>query len=305
VQSVLAAKVFGSAEEQIVVGNGAAELIALLFDYIDGPVGLPIPTFNEYAARAGKDRLRAFTASSGDFSYTAAQLLAFAKEQALGALVIVNPDNPSGYMLDKADVETLVEETGRMGMKLVVDESFVDFAVDGRAFSLLGEEYLRAHPHLFVVKSVSKSYGVPGFRLGVLSTGDEAVADAIRKKLPVWNINSFGEFFLQIVDKYKADYRHACARLAAERVRFAGLLSATGLVRVYPSQANYLLCRLLGKETSHGLAKRLLDGHRILIKDLSGKAGFPAGEFIRLAVRTPEENDRLVEAMAAIGVRAK
>jgi histidinol-phosphate/aromatic aminotransferase/cobyric acid decarboxylase-like protein len=186
-----------------------------------------------------------------------------------------------------------VEGTRKLGAKLVVDESFVDFAVEGRAFTLLGEDYLRANPHLFVVKSVSKSYGVPGFRLGVLATGDETTAAAIRKALPVWNINSFGEFFLQIVDKYKADYRRACAQLAAERVRFAGALAATGLVQVYPSQANYLLCRLLGKETAGALAQRLLDGHRILIKDLSGKQGFPPGQYVRLAVRSPEENDRL------------
>jgi histidinol-phosphate/aromatic aminotransferase/cobyric acid decarboxylase-like protein len=144
--------------------------------------------------------------------------------------VVVNPDNPSGHLLDKAEAEALVEGTRKLGAKLVVDESFVDFAVEGRAFTLLGEDYLRANPHLFVVKSVSKSYGVPGFRLGVLATGDETTAAAIRKALPVWNINSFGEFFLQIVDKYKADYRRACAQLRRNGP-LRGALAATGWCR--------------------------------------------------------------------------
>ncbi|HCM25995.1 MAG TPA: aminotransferase [Treponema sp.] len=300
VQSVLAAKVFGTAEEQIVVGNGAAELIATLFDFIEGPVGLPVPSFNEYAARAGKERLRSFKSSRGNFTYSVQDLLDFARENRLGALVLVNPDNPTGHFLNESDVRTLVEGTGAMGIHLIVDESFVDFAEEGFKFSLMSETYLREHSNLAVVKSISKSYGVPGFRLGVLATGNEEMATKLRKVLPVWNVNSFGEFFLQIVDKYKSDYREACVRIAAERKRFSDLLSKTGMVAVYPSQANYILCRLTGPETSRALAERLMSVHRIFIKDLAGKAGFHEGQFIRLAVRSTEDNDKLLRALGDI-----
>ena len=126
------------------------------------------------------------------------------------------------------------------------------------------------------------------------------MATKLRKVLPVWNVNSFGEFFLQIVDKYKSDYREACVRIAAERKRFSDLLSKTGMVAVYPSQANYILCRLTGPETSRALAERLMSVHRIFIKDLAGKAGFHEGQFIRLAVRSTEDNDKLLRALGDI-----
>jgi len=301
VQSVLAAKSFGPAEEQVVVGNGAAELIAHLFFFIPGTVGSPVPGFNEYSARAGADRFRPFVPSRPDFAYTPEDLLAFVDREKLGVLVLVNPDNPTGHFLDREEVERLVDGTEKRGVHLVVDESFVDFAEKDRRFSLLKEDYLRSHPKLVVVKSVSKSYGVPGFRLGIAATGDEALAAKIRAALPVWNINSFGEFFLQILDKYKNDYRTACDRLVAERAALAAALSGIGGVRVYPSQANYLLLELTGPLSSRTAAERLLDEKRLFVKDLGGKKGFPAGrQFLRVAVRDGDDNARLAEGLAAL-----
>lgn len=301
VQSILAAKVFGPAAEQIVVGNGAAELIAQVFSFVPGLVGSPVPGFNEYAARAGSERFRPFASAEEDFSYGAEELLSFAEREKLGVLVLVNPDNPTGHFLDRKEVERLVEGTEALGIRLLVDESFVDFAEGNKRFTLLREDYLREHPSLIVVKSVSKSYGVPGFRLGVIASGDEVLAEKIRLALPVWNINSFGEFFLQIVDKYKADYRASCDLLAAERRRFILALAQIPGVTVFPSQANYVLCRLDGTLPSQILAERLLDEHRLLIKDLTGKKGFPAdGKYLRFAVRGTEDNERLLEGMNRI-----
>ena len=200
-------------------------------------------------------------------------------------LVLVNPDNPSGHFLGEAETKGLVDRLLAAGKRVVVDESFADFAEPALRFSLLDDAYLEDRPGLAVIKSISKSYGVPGFRLGVLASGDAVLVDAIRKAVPVWNINSMGEFFLQIVDKYKADYRHACDSLAAERAWLAGRLVETGRLEVFPSQANYLLCRLTDSTLSRDLAETLLAEHCILIKDLGGKPGFPPGQFIRLAVR--------------------
>lgn len=301
VQSVLAAKVFGPSAEQIVVGNGAAELIAQVFSLVPGAVGSPIPGFNEYAARAGADRFRPFRSGRDDFGYSAEDLLAFAEREKLGVLVLVNPDNPTGHFLERGEVERLVEGTAKLGIHLLVDESFVDFAEENRRFTLLREDYLRAHPHLLVVKSVSKSYGVPGFRLGIIATGDESLADQLRRALPVWNINSFGEFFLQIVDKYKGDYRNACNLLVAERRRLIlGLAQIPGLA-VFPSQANYVLCRLEAPISTQVLAERLLDERRLLIKDLTGKKGFPeGGKYLRFAVRDGDDNERLLGGLTHI-----
>jgi histidinol-phosphate/aromatic aminotransferase/cobyric acid decarboxylase-like protein/choline kinase len=303
VQSALAEKVFGIDQERIVVGNGAAELIDVLARFMPGRIAIPIPTFNEYPARFGTARTKTIATAENNFAYRAADLEKAMEDADI--LVLVNPDNPSGHFLDRAEVHGLVDGLLGRGKRVIVDESFVDFAEPGLRFTLLDEAFLAERPGLVVIKSISKSYGVPGLRLGVLATGDLALAAAIRKAPPVWNVNSLGEYFLQIVDKYKADYCSASDAMAAERARLARRLSETGLLKIYPSQANYLLCRLEGTMKARTLAERLLCEHGIFIKDLAGKAGFPKGEFIRLAVRTTQENDTLVTAMAVLAEKAR
>lgn len=298
VQSGLAAKVFGTAEDQIVVGNGAAELIAHLFGFISGTVGLPTPSFNEYAERIGKDRCVAFMPEKHDFSYTLEELIVFCKKRQLSSLVLINPDNPTGHFLSKNAVEMLVEETHKLGITLIVDESFVDFSEQDKRFTLLSERYLEQHPNLMVIKSISKSYGVPGFRLGILATGNIDLAAQVRKHLPIWNINSFGEFFLQIVDKYKKDYTAACNAIVAERQRFTEALGKIPGLKVFPSQANYLLVELQHPIGSKGLTEKLLNEHKLFVKDLSSKAGFPKDkQYLRFAVRNEEDNNKLITAL--------
>jgi len=301
VQASLAAKVFGTAEEQIVVGNGAAELIAHLFNHISGRIAIPVPSFNEYAERAGSERFVPIETTSRDFAYTADDLIAFADKERPGALVLINPDNPSGNFLNRPDVERVLKVCAKLSCILVLDESFGDFVEGGRRFTFLTEDFLSALPSLFIVKSISKSYGVPGFRLGVLASGDTGMIAKIKKALPIWNINSFGEFFLQIVDKYKKDYAAACDRIVAERNRFSAALTTIPGFMVFPSQANYLMVELSGKVPSRSLTERLLQEHRLFVKDLSGKVGFPPERsFMRFAVRNTADNDKLVAALKAI-----
>lgn len=299
IQGSLAGKVFGLEPDRAAVGNGAAELIDAAARLMPGRVAMASPSFNEYPARFGRGRTTLMPTADKGFSYRPEELEAAARDADI--LVLVNPDNPSGHFLDEAETKGLVDRTIAAGKRVIVDESFADFAEPGRRFTLLDEAYLAARPALVVIKSISKSYGVPGIRLGVLASGDKALIAAIRGLLPVWNVNSLGEFFLQIADKYKADYAAACDALAAERSRFAAALAASGRLAVYPSQANYLLCRLTDGSTSRELSAKLLEEERIFIKDLGGKEGFPPeGQFIRLAVRRTEDNDRLVAALGRV-----
>jgi histidinol-phosphate/aromatic aminotransferase/cobyric acid decarboxylase-like protein len=304
VQGSLAGKVFGIEPERMAVGNGAAELIDTVAALLPGTMAIATPAFNEYPARFGSGRTILIPTADKGFSYRHDELEAAMRKADI--LVLVNPDNPSGHFLGQAETKGLIDRLLADGKRVIVDESFADFAEPALRFSLLDDSYLAERPGLVVIKSISKSYGVPGIRLGVLASGDSAMIQAIRKRLPVWNVNSFGEFFLQIADKYKSDYRAACDALAAERLRFAALLEKTGVLSVYPSQANYLLCRLSDGTSSKQLAIRLLSEHRIFIKDLSGKDGFPAdGQFVRLAVRCSEENDKLVAAISGRTAKPK
>lgn len=301
-QSLLAGKIFGVLPEHIAVGNGAAELIASISELSSGKVVVPFPTFNEYPNRFGNENT-VWLPANEDFSYSVEDIVRSAEENSASYVLLINPDNPSGHFFTKQEVIVLAEQLSSKNVKLILDESFVDFAEPEIRFTFIDEELISKHKNVIVIKSISKSYGVPGIRLGVLVSSDESLIEKIQKNTSIWNINSFAEFFLQIFDKYKKFYGSACDKIAEERARFSSELSKIPGVKVYESQANYLLCKLSGeaeKIGSLGLAEKLLDGYNILIKDLSSKKGFEKGQFIRLAVRNCQDNDRLIFALKEI-----
>ena len=292
VNALVAARNYNVDAEQIVVGNGAAELIKSLMGMLEGSVGLVRPTFEEYPNRYDKRKEVVFIPNNEAFSYTADDLMDYFEKNPVENLVLINPDNPSGNYIGKDGLERLIDWTGRKGMKLVLDESFADFADEPVTF--MDEDLLKANPHLYVMKSISKSYGVPGLRLGVLASGDTETISAMKKDVAIWNINSFAEFYMQIFEKYEKDYHKALVHFRSERARFVSELGRITGFKAYPSQANYVLARLDGTMSATTLTSHLLSKDNILIKDLTGKTG---GAYIRLAIRDREDNDRLIDAL--------
>ena len=161
------------------------------------------------------------------------------------------------------------------------------------------QDILNEYPNVIVIKSLSKSYGVPGIRLGIMACSDEALIKQVRANPSIWNINSFGENFLQIIGKYSKDYRASCMEIAKERARFKAMLEQTEMLRVYPSQANYFLCAL-NDISAPQLTGLLLEKYDIFIKDLTGKTGVPSNKYIRLAIRNAKDNDTLVRRLKEI-----
>lgn len=294
VNSLLAAKNFSVHQENILVGNGAAELIKSLMGYLDGKVGFIRPTFEEYPNRYARENSVDFIPNNRDYSYTADDLMEYFGDKNIHNLIVINPDNPSGNYIPKADLLRLIEWSAEKGIKLVIDESFVDFA-DEENNTLIDQAVLSANPHLFVMKSISKSYGVPGLRLGVLASGDAETIGKMKKDVAIWNINSFGEFYMQIEEKYKKDYAAALVKIRAERSRFQDELANIQGVRVIPSQANFVMVELEEDISPKDLLKQLLIKHNLLIKELTTKTN--GRNYLRLAVRNTEDNDALVAAM--------
>ena len=330
VNTLLASKCFGVSEPYIVPGNGAAELIKVLMDisgsrgsegagawgsenssiaesnltppYPHTPappkIGFIRPTFEEYPNRYDRESQVTFVPQNEDYRYTADDLMDFFSDKDIRQLMLINPDNPSGNFIPKADVLRLAGWCGQRGIRLIVDESFVDFSRDYATNSLLSDATLEQYPHMAVMKSISKSYGVPGLRLGILASADKELIARIKKEVSIWNLNSFAEFFMQIYNKHEKDYQRACAKFVAERDDFEKQLRSIPFLRVMPSEANYFLCEVRKPYTASEIVIHTLKHHNILTRDCSRKPGLdPGRQYMRIAVRSHEDNARLVEAL--------
>ena len=298
VNTLLASKCFGVSEDYIVPGNGAAELIKVLMEHSTRKVGFIRPTFEEYPNRYEEERQVTYVPQNSEYRYTADDLMAFFGDKDVCQLMLINPDNPSGNFIPKTDVMRLAQWCEERGVRLVVDESFVDFSTDYATNSLLNDEILEAYPHMAVMKSISKSYGVPGLRLGVLASADKELIARIKKEVSIWNLNSFAEFFMQIYNKYEKDYQRACEKFVVERDDFERQLRTIPFFHVMPSQANYFLCEVLPPYKVSEIVISMLKKHNILTRDCSGKSGLdPNRQYMRIAVRNTEDNARLVAGL--------
>lgn len=300
VNTLLASKCWNVSEDYIIPGNGAAELIKALMENIDGKLGVVRPTFEEYPNRFDEAQIVSFVPQNRDFRYGVDDLMTFFGKNTINALLLINPDNPSGNYIKITEVFRLAEWCEAKHIRLIVDESFVDFSEDWKISSLLDDKYLEAYPHLTIIKSISKSYGVPGLRLGILACADKQLIARLKQQVSIWNINSFAEFFMQIFTKYEKDYHKACAKFIEVREAFLKDLSTIPYLHVMPTQANFVLCEVLSPFSANQLALTLLKNSNILISACSAKKGIEPNKYVRLAVRSLSDNNRLIEALRNI-----
>ena len=297
VNSLLAGKYFGVRQDYMVVGNGAAELIKSLMEQCQGKMGVVYPTFEEYPNRLEKDAIVSYIPDGEDLQYDEQDLMTFFADKDIQHLLLINPDNPSGNFISMEGLLRLLKWAKERGIQLIVDESFVDFSDDFEHNTLLRNDILEDNPHLAVMKSISKSYGVPGLRLGVLASADVELIRRIRKDISIWNINSFAEFYMQIFGKYEKEYKQACHQFIAERRRFEALLKEIPYIRLIPTQANFFCLEVIDKYSSAELTKLLLERYNIMVKDCNSKTSLKGRNYIRISVRDEQDNDALIAAL--------
>lgn len=295
-QSILAGKHFIVPAENILLGNGAAEIIHALSIYLKNKkIALILPSFEEYANRFEKENLIIFNPKNKDFSYQAEDLILFLKNNIQknnkpDAFILVNPDNPTGNFIEKNKLILLADFCKENHILLIIDESFVDFADIKQ--SLMEIDFLKQYPNVLIIKSISKTYGVAGLRLGVVASGDENKIDALKKELSIWNINSFAEFFMQIASHFESDYILSLNYFKKERERFFNDLKSLKHLHVIPSFANYFLCEIkkpfLVENLMHDLFQK-----NILIKNCSSKKAFENKPYVRIAIKDKESNLKL------------
>lgn len=295
IQAMNAGRLLGVNQDYLIVGNGAAEAIKTLGANLSGNMYNAKTVFNEYNRCFKNCNINTYDESTNGFEFNIEEILNNIKNNDI--ICIVNPDNPTGAFIKYEDIIKIIEKCNKENKILIFDESFIDFADSNIRYTLLNNETLEKYPNLIVVKSISKSYGVPGLRLGVLATSNKDILEVLKNDVQVWNINSFAEYFLQIApkSKYKKIYNFACNKIAEERARFITALRDLDIAEVYDSQANYILMDFKDNNSTE-LTIKLLE-ENIFIKDLRTKSSFEGTNYIRIAVKSKEENNLFLSAL--------
>ena len=279
----------------IVVGPGAESLLGPILRCLQArDLLVPIPAFGEYrrVCEQNQTEFVPFPLNREELFQTPVELLCRRIEsESPGAILLNNPHNPSGAMLGPEDIRSVADTAISTLATLVLDEAFIDYAPHA---SLVREA--AAQPALIVVRSLTKFYGCPALRVGYAVAHPDTIR-LTQAYLPTWPVTQLA---LDTLAEAVADREHAEASLLeneAERKSFAQSLCGLGLF-VFPSAANYLFVELpTGAPTASDLRECLLSKHRILIRNCDSYEGLAPGRYVRFAVRSGEENRRLILAL--------
>jgi histidinol-phosphate/aromatic aminotransferase/cobyric acid decarboxylase-like protein len=270
--------------QNVVVLNGAAQVYPMLKWFFQGKSGrIPSPTFGEYT------RLFEQTHTFDDFGDLSTDLSQYCNAED-DVIVFVNPNNPSGTEIDTKSIYDLAKSNPQKW--IVVDESFIEFSKYDSLLSILEESPL---DNIIVIKSLSKSLGLPGIRLGYVYSTNREFISFVMDNTPVWNMNSMAEHFMEILLKHRNAIQKSFEDTIRDRESFANMLSASPLIsRVLDSGGNFITCEMaISAKELESLQHDLLTQHKTFIKNATAKFSDDKA-YIRLAVRTPPENARLV-----------
>ncbi len=277
-------------EANILALNGASQVYPLVRERFGKRRALlPRPTFGEYSRIFGDH----------DFYADAVGIdCAEVESKAANAevVVFVNPNNPTGSIIPTAWIHDFAARSP--DKTVIVDESFIEFAEMPSVLSILEEKPL---DNILIIKSLSKSLGVPGIRLGYAYSSSVELMSFLRGMVPIWNMNSFAENYLEVILKHRTALKASFVQTGKDRAAFFLRLGESSQVeKVFASSGDFLLLRLApGAPPADTLTRELLSGFSIYVKDVTDK--FQDGnQYLRLAVRLPEENERLLAALAQI-----
>ncbi len=282
----------GLAPETLVPCNGSTEIITQLCQRAAGPVVTSVPTFSRWTDLPLELNVPLHTIlrrRERAFRLEVCEIVRRVREVGARTLVISNPNNPTGAWLTLEEVKALAASLADLDA-VVVDESFIDFSDIASAAGFAAET-----PNLVVVKSMGKSLGWHGVRLGYAAANPER-ARAMRERLPFWNINGLAAYVLKTITRFKAEYRESFHGVAEDRIYMAGRLAEVPGLTVYPSKANFLFVELPEGVPGKVLRDRLLRNHGLMVRECSNKIG-SSEQYLRLAVQSRAAVDVLVPAL--------
>ena len=278
--------------EQVVVANGFIPLLdSALKALTVRSCLLPVPAFNEYRRaleRAGTACAPHFLDQHMGFGYDRDELLAALTSARHDAILLANPQNPSGTLYELAELIELVRAAARLNIYVFLDEAFIDYAPN---HSLARE--VANFKNLVVFRSVTKFHGIPGLRVAYAVAGRHA-AEAMQKCLAPWPITTLASTGV-IAALADSQYASEALRLnSLRRKSLADGLESAGLY-TYPAAANFLLLRFSSTEQAEACWMEMIANDGMVLRHCGDFEGL-SGNHLRCAVRSEHENCRLIEA---------
>jgi len=288
----------GVEEENIILGNGSIELIYAITEILPANFDavIPVPSFSEYekaAIRVGGKAV--FVQLPEDFALDNKRIKKAVTDNTK-IMCICNPHSPSGTLYSKESVLELLDFCHKKDIIFSIDENYIEFAEKGESTTLAG--MAKEYENLFVIRSVTKFYGMAGIRFGYGISSKNLVNKLEAVRLP-WSINGLASFATLAAFKDTEFIQNTKTIIAKERAMLAkGLQEISGL-HVYPSVTNFLLIRITnGKITSTKL-KEVLTNQRILIRDCCTFMGLD-DHYFRVTVRSAKDNQKLTKTIKQI-----
>lgn len=294
-------KLTGVKPDYIAVGNGASELIPIVVKSFGSRYIMPFPSYMEYEnvmLDSGKKIAYLPYVESKGFNLDLAELRNLARAEKADAVVLPNPNSPTGAMITKEELAALLEHCRDFDLVLI-DESFIEFTTEDRSKIPTLLPHLEKHPNLVVMRSMGKDYGACGIRIGYVATANKKRLEQIRRELPIWNVSPLAERFMQLVIKSPEEYEKARLRCIRATQKLYRDLSAIPQLKVFPTFSNFILFKLLGPHNSTYVRDELLKRHGFYVRDCKNKRGL-GEKFIRVGAHTEENNARLVSAVREI-----
>jgi threonine-phosphate decarboxylase len=283
--------------ENLIIGNGATELIVLINTTLIDRIAVPVPTFGEYIEKLKDQRDAELYPLRPEQNYKLdlADYHTWVHRRGLKSLLVINPGNPTGQLFPLEEMIDFMHRAKDMEL-VIVDESFIDFAGDPIP-SLL--QMADRFSNLLLVRSMSKHCGVPGLRLGYCYSGNLYVLNRMRQFIPTWNVNTLAQYFLSLLPSTNAVYHETRKRLIGDvRWLYDSLRTISG-IDVYPTGANFVLFKIKGGMTAGEMQALLLNEHRMYVRDCSNKIGMD-NFHIRVASQGREKDTKLVNALQTL-----
>jgi threonine-phosphate decarboxylase len=296
------AKSAGVAPNNVVVGNGSTELIYLFNEVFleDGyEAVIPVPTFNEYKAaieRFGGNTVFIKCDSAHNFKLNLEELENSITNKTR-IIFLCNPNSPTGWLYEKADILQIIKFAADENVLVFVDEDYIDFVDDSKRYSMA--DYVNEYNNLFVLRSLTKFFGLAGVRIG-FGVGSPDLVNVLKRVIMPWSVNSLAMFAAAEAVKDIEFIKKSRLLISKSKRQMLEMFKTVPWLKVYPSETNFLLIEIIRKDlTSTQLAEGLAK-NGLLIRDCKDFDGLN-NRFFRVTVRRPEENRKLVEQIKSLG----